>query len=95
MIKKLTSIDIDKFLAVHTSWTINSKGRLYRDIKSKHYTKLVDQLLLITKLSDQLNHHPDISLVWGSLKLTLYTHEVNAVTTRDIALIEVIDLSLS
>jgi pterin-4a-carbinolamine dehydratase len=95
MTKNLSPTDIDKFLMVHTSWIINNKGRLYREIKSKHYEELVDKLLVITKLADQFNHHPDINLVWGSLNLTLHTHELDAITTRDTGLIEVIDLSLS
>lgn len=42
-------------------------------------------------LAEAQNHHPDITLAWGSVGITLSTHSADSVTEKDIALAKSID----
>lgn len=37
-------------------------------------------------VAEEHNHHPDIHLGWGSVRITLWTHTVNRLTRKDYAL---------
>ena len=34
-------------------------------------------------LAEKQNHHPDIFLAWGKVKLTLWTHKIDGLTESD------------
>ncbi|HYR27742.1 MAG TPA: 4a-hydroxytetrahydrobiopterin dehydratase [Thermoanaerobaculia bacterium] len=42
-------------------------------------------------LAEEANHHPDIVLGWGKVKITLFTHTANGLTRKDFDLAEGID----
>lgn len=42
-------------------------------------------------LAEDANHHPDIELGWGRVKISLTSHEEGAVTTKDKQLAKEID----
>jgi 4a-hydroxytetrahydrobiopterin dehydratase len=41
--------------------------------------------------ANAMNHHPDITIRWGSVTLTLSSHDAGGLTDRDFALAERID----
>ena len=45
--------------------------------------RLVDR---ITLAAEEMNHHPDVDLVYGRLDVRLVSHDVGGVTSRDVAL---------
>lgn len=42
-------------------------------------------------LAEEANHHPDVYLAWGKVRLTLFSHDANSLTGRDFALAAAID----
>jgi 4a-hydroxytetrahydrobiopterin dehydratase len=51
-------------------------------------------LLFVNKvgaLAEKANHHPDIELGWGKVKVVLTSHDVGKVTERDRSLASEID----
>ena len=40
----------------------------------------------IGALAEDANHHPDVDLRYGGVTVTLFTHEVNDISDRDVAL---------
>jgi 4a-hydroxytetrahydrobiopterin dehydratase len=42
-------------------------------------------------LAEQHDHHPDVYLAWGRVRLELWTHSARAVTEKDHALADAID----
>ena len=42
-------------------------------------------------LAEAANHHPDIYLAWGKVRLTLWTHTANGITQKDHDLAREID----
>ena len=42
-------------------------------------------------LAEKANHHPDIELSWGRVKISLTTHDADGITERDRTLAKEID----
>lgn len=40
----------------------------------------------VGQLAESQNHHPDIYLAWGKVKLTLWTHKIDGLTESDFIL---------
>jgi 4a-hydroxytetrahydrobiopterin dehydratase len=52
-----------------------------------------EALAFVNRIGDaaeEANHHPDISIKWNRVRLTLSTHSAGTVTEKDYALAEVI-----
>lgn len=45
----------------------------------------------IAYLAEQANHHPELTIRWGSLTVRLWTHDTGGLTERDVALAAKID----
>lgn len=58
----------------------------FEDFKSA-----LDFVNKVGALAEANNHHPDIELGWGKVKITLSTHSVHAVTEKDHKLAKEID----
>jgi len=46
----------------------------------------------IGELAESINHHPDIYLAWGKVKVTLWTHKINGLAEADFIFAAKIDL---
>ncbi|HEY0159951.1 MAG TPA: 4a-hydroxytetrahydrobiopterin dehydratase [Thermoanaerobaculia bacterium] len=42
-------------------------------------------------LAEEQNHHPDVLLRWGKVRLTLWSHDADAITGRDFRLAAAVD----
>lgn len=45
----------------------------------------------VAALAEEQNHHPDISYGWGYVYLSMTTHDVGALSEKDVALVEAIE----
>jgi 4a-hydroxytetrahydrobiopterin dehydratase len=45
----------------------------------------------VAKLAEQVNHHPDISVSYNKVHLTLWSHDVGGLSKRDFSLASKID----
>jgi 4a-hydroxytetrahydrobiopterin dehydratase len=45
----------------------------------------------VAQLAEELNHHPDITIRWNKVTLTLSTHSSGGLTQKDFTLAEAID----
>ena len=50
------------------------------------FTKGVELINIIGALADAANHHPDVDLRYPGVLVNLFTHEVNDISDRDVAL---------
>jgi len=91
MIQAIDKKNILKFLTNHPSWQIDDQGRFILSIMNKDYLYLVSELIRIAELADRLDHHPDITLGWGKLNVFIHTHEIDAITQRDLDFVQAID----
>src|SRR5262245_31295288 len=70
-------------------------GRQWKAVKSHHLEKefkfkdLVRALAFTNRvgaLAEAQNHHPDLYLAWGQVKVTIWTHKIDGLTESDFVL---------
>lgn len=73
--------------------TVN--GKLQKEIVCSNFVSALQIINKIGLIAEQSNHHPDILLHdYKKITLFLFTHEANAITSKDRDLSEKIDVLL-
>lgn len=52
------------------------------------FTTGAEFVLKIAAAADEMNHHPDVLVTYPSVEVTTISHDVDAITERDLALAE-------
>jgi len=65
--------------------------KLEREFKFADFKSALDFVNKVGKLGEQMNHHPDIELGWGRVKVSLTTHDADGITDKDNELAAKID----
>ena len=60
--------------------------RLTAEFRTSDFASAVRLLDAAALAADAANHHPDVRLGWGRIEFDLSSHDVGAVTERDVAL---------
>ncbi len=64
-------------------WQVVHGHQLEREFKFKNFREALDFTNEVGDLAEEQNHHPDIYLAWGKVRLTLWTHSVDGLTESD------------
>lgn len=76
--------ELKKFSAqLSGDWKVIGEHHLEREFKFKDFREALDFTNKVGELAEKQNHHPDIYLVWGKVKLTLWTHSIDGLTEGD------------
>ena len=65
--------------------------RLIREVQLASYRSGLRMVQRVGDLAEGANHHPDLTLRWGLLRIELTTHDAGGITTRDLHLAGVIE----
>ncbi|CAN5230190.1 4a-hydroxytetrahydrobiopterin dehydratase [soil metagenome] len=87
----LSSSQCEPFLAEVKSWEI-VQGVLTKSYKFKNFRGAMNFATAVGELADKVDHHPDLHISWGQLKIEIYTHTVKGLTEADFVLAAKIDL---
>lgn len=66
-------------------WRVLAAGA-YARFRTRSFAKGVELLRAIGELADAANHHPDVDVRYASVFVRLFSHDVGALTERDLAL---------
>lgn len=58
-------------------------GALVREFRFKDFKSALAFVNKIGVIAETLNHHPDIELGWGRVKVTTVTHSAGKITDKD------------
>ena len=61
----------------------NKDGRLTTEITFKDQAELAEYVLKAAQYSDAVGHHADMEIHYNRLRLSLFTHDANAITEKD------------
>jgi 4a-hydroxytetrahydrobiopterin dehydratase len=64
-------------------WRVINGHHLEREFKFDNFRQALDFTNRVGELAEAQNHHPDIYLAWGKVKLTLWTHKIDGLTESD------------
>lgn len=85
--------DIDTALASLPGWAYEDEKLVKRaDVPADSQDALVEA---VSRVADDLNHHPDISRDGNGVTFRLWTHSAGGVTAKDVDLAARIDQQLS
>ncbi|WP_370280849.1 4a-hydroxytetrahydrobiopterin dehydratase [Pontibacterium sp.] len=78
--------EADELLAQLPEWQmISASGvpQLERTYKFRNFADALAFTNKVGELAESLNHHPDISLGWGYVRLIWYTHAISGLHQND------------
>jgi 4a-hydroxytetrahydrobiopterin dehydratase len=64
-------------------WRVINDHHLEREYKFPNFLLALKFTNRVGALAEMQNHHPDIYLAWGKVKLTLWTHKIDGLTESD------------
>jgi 4a-hydroxytetrahydrobiopterin dehydratase len=82
--------EIETRLAQLDGWERDGDA-IKRQFKFEDFQASVDFVNRITPVAEDMNHHPDISISWNTVDLTLSTHSEGGITGNDFELATQID----
>jgi len=72
-------------------WNVINDAKLEREFRFKDFRQALVFTNEVGEIAEAENHHPDIYLTWGKVRVTLWTHKVNGLTENDFILAAKID----
>jgi 4a-hydroxytetrahydrobiopterin dehydratase len=88
--KALTPDELSTALAQIPLWHIES-GKLTRTWAFGTFSEAMFFVNQVAALAEQQNHHPDIYIRYNEVQLVLISHDVNALSGRDLRLALLMD----
>ena len=64
-------------------WKAIREHHLEKEYKFDDFRQALDFTNEVGELAERVQHHPDIYLAWGKVKLTLWTHKIDGLTESD------------
>lgn len=94
MAKILTDEEIAEALGGLPGWSREGDA-LGRQLVFAGFREVIAFLTLIAFDAEEADHHPDVTISYKRMKLSLTTHSDGGITRKDIALAKVIDERLT
>ena len=67
-------------------WQVLEERQLEKEYRFEDFREALCFTNRVGELAEAQGHHPDIYLAWGKVKLTIWTHKINALTESDFVL---------
>jgi len=64
-------------------WKIIEEHHIEKEFTFKNFREALTFTNKVGELAEGENHHPDIYLAWGKVKLTLWTHKIDGLSKSD------------
>ena len=75
-------------------WDVVDEHHLEKTFKFSNFRKALDLTNAVGELAEEQNHHPDIFLAWGKVKVTIWTHKIDGLTESDFVFAAKTDVAL-
>lgn len=72
-------------------WEIQGTEKIYKNFSFKNFKKALDFTNKVGAVAEEIQHHPEIYLTWGKVKIEILTHEADQLTQADFDLAAKID----
>lgn len=81
---RLEPAALETWLKAHPGWERTSAGAISRLYKLADFATGLGMVVRVGCLAEKKDHHPDVELKWGSVRVTWSTHDAGGVTQLDL-----------
>ena len=64
-------------------WQVVDEHHLEKHYRFDDFRGALDFTVRVGEMAEEQDHHPDIYLAWGTVKLTIWTHKIDGLTESD------------
>ena len=64
-------------------WTVVDGHHLEKEYRFQDFREALDFTNKIGEMAEEQDHHPDILLTWGAVKVTIWTNKIDGLTESD------------
>jgi 4a-hydroxytetrahydrobiopterin dehydratase len=68
------------------NWRVAQEHHLEKEFTFKDFREALTFTNKVGEIAEAQNHHPDIYLAWGKVKVTIWTHKIDGLTESDFVL---------
>jgi 4a-hydroxytetrahydrobiopterin dehydratase len=72
-------------------WNIIEEHHIMKTFEFPDFRGALNFVNYVGELAEEQRHHPEISLTWGKVEITTWTHKINGLTESDFILAAKID----
>jgi 4a-hydroxytetrahydrobiopterin dehydratase len=90
VVQKLDESEIESRLADLHGWE-RSGDAIHKAFERNDFVGSVDFVKAIVEPAEEMGHHPDLSISWDTVEVTITTHSEGGLTANDFELAERID----
>jgi 4a-hydroxytetrahydrobiopterin dehydratase len=82
---------IDPLLADLDQWSVEKGHHLTKTFKFRDFAHALAFVNRVGEIAEEQDHHPDVHLSWGRVRLDIWTHKIDGLTENDFILAAKID----
>lgn len=85
---RLPDSDVDQWLAAHPEWarTPGPPSAIARELRFADFASALGFVVRVGAAAEKHDHHPDLELGWGRVRVLFTTHDAGGLTTLDLTL---------
>ena len=87
----LQGAELATFLKELPGWNVVEEHHLEKTFTFKNFEQALAFTNKVGAVAEAENHHPDIHLSWGKVKIVLWTHKIDGLSESDCILAAKID----
>ena len=71
----LTAEEVAPLLGQLDGWQVEAGKKLIKSFRFKNFVRAVDFVNAVTPVAEAEQHHPDLYVRWGEVRVSLWTHK--------------------
>lgn len=79
-----------RLLSLLPGWALHTEvevDKLTKTYPTKNFNAAMQLAQVVEKLAEEANHHPELLISWGSVRITWWTHSINGLHLNDFVLV--------
>ena len=74
---------VEALLKELDGWAVEEEYHLTRTFKFADFAEALAFVNRVGAIAEQQNHHPDVHLAWGKVRVEVWTHKISGLTESD------------
>ena len=90
--ERLNPTQVEACLRSLNQWTLNvSESSIAKEWRFESYKKAIEMMVKVSELAESHDHHPEMVSAYTRVRVTLWTHDAQGLTSKDFDLAQAID----